>query len=117
LSAPRPAGPWARALRRACCAPIRGYARWISPYTPPTCRFRPTCSGYALEAIELHGVLRGGALALARILRCHPFSDPGHDPVPGGRGGDPRPATALHCRFGRARNPRTESAPGAGNGP
>jgi hypothetical protein len=65
--------------------PIRGYQRFISPWTPPTCRFRPTCSAYALEALRSHGMLRGGYLALRRILRCHPFSEPGPDPVPAPR--------------------------------
>ena len=68
--------------RRVATLPIRLYARFLSPYTPATCRFQPTCSGYALEAIELHGVLRGTWLGARRILRCHPFSDPGPDPVP-----------------------------------
>lgn len=76
-------GPLARVLRGAAVLPIRAYARWISPWTPATCRFRPTCSGYALEAIERHGVLRGSWLGMRRILRCHPYSDPGIDPVPG----------------------------------
>ena len=69
-------------LRRAATAPIRFYQRFVSPWTPPTCRFRPTCSAYAVEAIETHGLLRGGALAVWRILRCHPFSAGGDEPVP-----------------------------------
>lgn len=62
---------------------IRFYRRNISPYTPSACRFRPTCSAYAYEAIEKYGALKGGFLALKRFLRCHPFSkrDP-YDPVP-----------------------------------
>jgi len=80
--APGQPGPVARALRSAAVAPIRLYSRFLSPWTPATCRFRPTCSGYAQEAIELHGIWRGIYLGLRRILRCHPFSDPGHDPVP-----------------------------------
>lgn len=63
-------------------APIRFYRRFLSPLKPPMCRFAPTCSQYAIEALELHGLLRGGWLALRRIARCHPFCDGGHDPVP-----------------------------------
>ena len=62
---------------------IQFYRRNISPGTPPSCRFRPTCSQYAYEAINKYGALKGGFLALKRLLRCHPFSkaDP-YDPVP-----------------------------------
>ena len=62
--------------------PIRFYRRFITPWTPATCRFRPTCSAYAQEALEVHGALKGALLALWRILRCQPFSKPGWDPVP-----------------------------------
>ncbi len=61
---------------------IRFYRSAISPYTPPSCRFTPTCSAYALEAIERHGAARGGGLATRRLLRCHPFTSGGYDPVP-----------------------------------
>ncbi len=64
---------------------IRFYRKHISPATPPSCRFLPTCSAYALEAIEVHGALRGSWLALRRLLRCHPFHRDGsfvYDPVP-----------------------------------
>ncbi|NEO28331.1 MAG: membrane protein insertion efficiency factor YidD [Kamptonema sp. SIO4C4] len=61
---------------------IRGYQRFISPLFPPTCRFHPTCSQYALDAIARFGIIRGSGLALWRILRCHPFSAGGYDPVP-----------------------------------
>ncbi|NEO99539.1 MAG: membrane protein insertion efficiency factor YidD [Symploca sp. SIO2E9] len=61
---------------------IKGYRILISPVFPPTCRFQPTCSRYAIQAIERFGVWRGGSLALRRILRCHPFHPGGYDPVP-----------------------------------
>ncbi len=69
-------------LGRACATPVRWYRRFLSPLKPPMCRFAPTCSQYAIEALEQHGLLRGGALALWRIARCHPFCRGGHDPVP-----------------------------------
>lgn len=62
--------------------PIRFYRRFISPFTPPTCRFTPTCSQYAIEAIRKHGPLKGLYLAVRRILRCHPWGGSGYDPVP-----------------------------------
>ena len=58
------------------------YRKAISPFKPPSCRFIPTCSEYALEAVEKYGALKGGWLALRRILRCHPFHEGGYDPVP-----------------------------------
>lgn len=58
------------------------YQRAISPYTPPSCRYIPTCSRYALDAVERYGAIRGGLLAVWRILRCNPFSKGGYDPVP-----------------------------------
>ena len=62
---------------------IRFYQRGISPYRPACCRFKPTCSAYALEAINKYGVLKGGYLALRRFLRCHPFyKGDYYDPVP-----------------------------------
>jgi uncharacterized protein len=61
---------------------IRWYQRWISPSLPPSCRFTPSCSEYAAEAVERHGLLRGGLLAARRLLRCHPFHPGGYDPVP-----------------------------------
>jgi len=69
-------------LRTMLIAMLRGYKRFISPLLPPACRYQPTCSEYAMDAIELHGVLRGGWMALRRLLRCHPFSRGGFDPVP-----------------------------------
>lgn len=61
---------------------IRGYQLLFSPMYAGACRFLPSCSAYAAEAVERHGVLRGGALALRRLMRCHPFGGHGHDPVP-----------------------------------
>jgi putative membrane protein insertion efficiency factor len=61
---------------------IRGYRTFISPLFPPTCRFQPTCSQYAIEAIERFGTIEGSYLAAKRILRCHPFHPGGYDPVP-----------------------------------
>lgn len=62
--------------------PVRGYQRYISPLTPPACRFTPTCSQYAIEAIRKHGPVKGLALAIWRILRCNPWGGCGYDPVP-----------------------------------
>lgn len=61
---------------------IRGYRRFISPLLPPSCRFQPTCSQYAIQAIERFGLSKGGFLAVKRIMRCHPFHPGGYDPVP-----------------------------------
>ena len=68
--------------QRALLAFIGFYQRFISAATPSSCRFHPTCSHYAAEAIETHGALRGIFLALRRIMRCHPFHPGGLDPVP-----------------------------------
>ena len=62
---------------------IRFYQKWISPLKPPTCRFVPTCSSYAITAIQKYGVLKGGILTTKRLLRCHPFyKGDYYDPVP-----------------------------------
>lgn len=61
---------------------IRFYQRCISPFTPPSCRFTPTCSQYGLEAIRRYGPFKGGWLTLKRLLRCHPWGGSGYDPVP-----------------------------------
>ncbi|GIO38976.1 MULTISPECIES: membrane protein insertion efficiency factor YidD [Paenibacillus] len=78
-------------VRRSFQAPIRFYRKFISPLKPPTCRFYPTCSAYALEAIEVHGPLKGSYLAARRIAKCHPFHPGGLDPVPPKRQKDAAP--------------------------
>lgn len=70
---------------------VRGYQRFISPLFPPSCRFTPTCSQYAVEAIDRFGTIKGSYLATKRILRCHPFHPGGYDPVPEISGGQDRP--------------------------
>ncbi|HSV66186.1 MAG TPA: membrane protein insertion efficiency factor YidD [Mycobacteriales bacterium] len=85
------AGPAARpsAPARALIAPVRWYQRYVSPSRPATCRYTPSCSAYAVEALSRYGAPRGGWLAARRLLRCHPWHAGGHDPVPPavGRGG------------------------------
>jgi len=80
------AGKPGRAGAKALIAPIRFYRLFISPLFPPACRFTPTCSQYAIEAIETHGAWKGLGLAMRRILRCHPIhwlgGSQGFDPVP-----------------------------------
>lgn len=67
---------------RLLSLPIVAYRRWISPALPARCRFHPSCSAYALEAISVHGAVRGFYLAVRRVLRCQPFHPGGYDPVP-----------------------------------
>jgi putative membrane protein insertion efficiency factor len=67
---------------RAVVLAIRGYQRAISPLLPASCRFAPTCSEYAAQAVAEHGVVRGAGLAMFRLLRCHPFHAGGYDPPP-----------------------------------
>jgi putative membrane protein insertion efficiency factor len=69
-------------VKRTVQAMLAAYKRWISPALPNACRFVPTCSEYAMEAVELHGTVRGILLATGRLLRCHPLARGGHDPVP-----------------------------------
>ena len=69
-------------MRRLICMLLRGYRYALSPLLGPHCRFHPSCSAYALEAVERHGVLAGGWLAMRRIGRCHPWHAGGCDPVP-----------------------------------
>ena len=79
------------AITRVLMAAVTGYRRFISPLLPPRCRFEPSCSAYALEALRVHGAARGLWLAVARIGRCHPFNPGGYDPVPP-RGARRRPS-------------------------
>jgi uncharacterized protein len=69
-------------MRTLLLALVRAYQRFLSPLLPTACRFTPTCSEFAAEAIRRHGPWRGVRLATGRLLRCRPFSTPGHDPVP-----------------------------------
>jgi len=72
--------------KRILIAPFLGliwfYQKAISPYIPPSCRYKPTCSHYAKEALQTHGLAKGGALAIKRIFSCHPWGGQGYDPVP-----------------------------------
>ena len=74
-----PLSAWSR---RALCVPIRWYQKWISPGLGRNCRFTPSCSQYAIEAIQTHGCIKGLLLAAARIARCNPLGRWGYDPVP-----------------------------------
>ena len=69
-------------MKRVLIAMVIFYRKHISPASVPRCRFIPTCSAYALEALEKHGALKGGALSVWRVLRCNPFCKSGYDPVP-----------------------------------
>lgn len=74
--------PLSSLAARLLILPIRFYQGAISPLTPPACRFTPTCSSYAIEALRRHGAVRGSWLAMKRIARCHPWGGSGYDPVP-----------------------------------
>jgi putative membrane protein insertion efficiency factor len=77
---------------------IRAYQLGISPLLGQTCRFYPSCSNYAMEALREHGMLKGGMLAAARLGKCHPWHPGGHDPVPGKPDAASSSATACGCR-------------------
>ncbi|QIL84052.1 membrane protein insertion efficiency factor YidD [Diaphorobacter sp. HDW4A] len=81
-------------VRNALMALVRGYRLLLSPWLGSACRFEPTCSVYALEALEKHGAAGGSYLTIARLARCHPWCDGGHDPVPQ----EPPRATRLFSR-------------------
>ena len=91
--------------RRVVLAPVRAYMRWVSPALPRRCRYEPTCSRYAVEAIEGFGILRGSILAGWRLLRCNPWSHGGLDPV--------HEQTLFGPRRGRATQPTMNSADNA----
>jgi uncharacterized protein len=82
--------------RSLALAPVRAYRRFISPALPRRCKYHPTCSAYALQAIESYGILRGGVLAAWRLLRCNPFSHGGYDPVSAQGLFSRRPADPSH---------------------
>ncbi len=69
-------------LTRAALTLIAAYTRWLSPLLPPVCRYLPTCSQYAAQAIQCYGLWRGGWMSFKRVCRCHPFAAGGWDPVP-----------------------------------
>ncbi len=93
---------------------IRGY-RIFSPLFPPVCRFQPTCSQYALEAVERFGVWRGSWLATRRVLRCHPFHPGGYDPVPPANEFliAPESESNAHCQHLNCHNQRHTGGPTA----
>ena len=68
-------------IRNVLVGVIRLYQRFLSPLLPPSCRFEPSCSKYTVQAIQKHGALRGGLMGAWRVMRCHPFSKGGYDPV------------------------------------
>jgi putative membrane protein insertion efficiency factor len=74
--------PFSPKLRRLMVLPLTLYQRFISPLLPQSCRFYPSCSEYARQAILKHGLLKGSWLAMRRLARCHPLSEGGYDPVP-----------------------------------
>ncbi|MDR3137787.1 MAG: membrane protein insertion efficiency factor YidD [Tannerellaceae bacterium] len=74
--------PLSRLLTFIILLPIHFYRHCISPHFPPSCRFTPTCSEYAIQAIHRYGICRGLILAIRRLLRCHPFTPGGYDPLP-----------------------------------
>ncbi len=77
-----PVAPPRGRLQSALIGALRGYKRWLSPLLPPACRYLPTCSDYAQEAVVRHGAVRGSWLAARRLCRCHPWGGHGYDPVP-----------------------------------
>ncbi len=70
-------------MRRILITLIKAYQYLVSPYLAPSCRYTPSCSCYAQESLQAHGVFKGGWLAIKRVLRCHPWHEGGYDPVPG----------------------------------
>ena len=97
-------------MTRALLAAVRFYQRAISPALPPRCRFYPTCSAYALEAIERHGAVRGTWLALRRIVKCAPWHPGGVDLVPEPGGSGAAPGTAVGGRSSSMPTPSASAA-------
>jgi hypothetical protein len=89
---------------------VWGYRLFVSPLLPPSCRYAPTCSAYALEALQAHGPVRGAWLAARRIARCHPWGGSGYDPVPGT---DPAFEAAPACASAHCQDPHAPHAPAA----
>lgn len=87
------------APRQALMGLVHGYRLLLKPWIGNTCRFEPSCSTYALQALQQHGALRGSALTGWRILRCHPWCDGGCDPVPGSPDNPSNPAAGLFTRL------------------
>lgn len=85
-------------IQKIVIGSLRFYKKFVSPMLPPACRYEPTCSMYAMEAIEVHGIVFGSWLALRRILRCHPFVRGGFDPVPALRESHSRKSRVPHDR-------------------
>jgi uncharacterized protein len=102
-------GPLARVL----LAGVGFYSRAISPALPPRCRFAPTCSAYAAEAVAVHGAGRGSWLALVRLLKCAPWHPGGYDPVPALRADRAHPGTGGAGRTSRSAAPAAAPAPAA----
>ncbi|WP_448641725.1 membrane protein insertion efficiency factor YidD [Geodermatophilus sp. URMC 63] len=109
MSPTRRPGPVARALLAA----VGFYSRAISPALPPRCRFAPTCSTYAAEAVAVHGAGRGSWLALRRLLKCAPWHPGGFDPVPAPRAGRATAGTGGDGRTSRTAAPLPVPADGA----
>ena len=86
--------------RRSIIFLIELYRTWVSPMRLPTCRFEPTCSTYAVEALNKHGFFHGGTLAVIRLLKCGPWHKPGYDPVPESGFRHPRQSSAAHSSAG-----------------
>jgi putative membrane protein insertion efficiency factor len=91
-------------MKRLMLTVLQSYKRIISPALSPACRFVPTCSEYAAEAVEYHGVWRGALLAAWRLIRCNPFTAGGYDPVPGTRPAISLPGRKSHEMASEARS-------------